>query len=118
MTATPAQPEQRLPAPQAPRVEALALTGATDDEIALQMEISVKKLRHKFGPVLHRARSTLKVRLRARQVNLALGEKGSERMLLWLGRQYLGQKESPTADNAEQSAAGGKVYVGIRLEDI
>ena len=113
-----AKPEQSDKSKQATRVEALALTGAIDDEIALQMEISVKKLRHKFGPVLHRARSTLKVRLRARQVNLALQEEGSERMLLWLGRQYLGQTESPAADNAEHTAAGGKVYVGIRLEDI
>ncbi len=113
------KPEKKEQSEQARRVEALAGTGATDDEIALQMEISVKKLRRKFGPVLHRACSTLKVRLRARQVNLALQEKGSERMLLWLGRQYLGQKESPSADNSEHSdAGGGKVYIGVNINDI
>ena len=111
------KPEKKEHSEQAKRVETLTGTGATDDEIALQMDMPVEKLQRKFGPVLRRARSTLKVRLRARQVTLALQEKGGERMLLWLGRQYLGQKDSPDPNPAPGSA-GSKVYVGIRLNDI
>ncbi len=112
-----AKAEKKDKAEQARRVETLAGTGATDDEIALQMAMPVEKLQRKFGPVLGRARSTFKLRLRARQVALALQEKSSERMLLWLGRQYLGQKESPAVpgDNAD---GGGKVYIGVRIEDV
>ncbi len=112
-----AKAEKKEKTDKVKRVEALAGTGATDAEIALQMGIRVAKLRRNFGPAMARARSTFKVRLRARQAALALQEKGSERMLLWLGRQYLGQKESPAVpvDNAD---GGGKVYIGVRIDDI
>jgi hypothetical protein len=111
------KPEKKEQSQQARRVETLAGTGATDDEIALQVDMPVEKLQRKFGPVLRRARSTFRVRLRARQVTLALQAKGGERMLLWLGRQYLGQKESP-AIPADNAGAAGKVYIGVRIDDI
>ena len=110
------KPEKQPRAERAKRIAALAGTGATDDEIAIQMDLSVEKLRRQFGRALRRARATLKVRLRARQTSLALQEKGSERMLLWLGRQYLGQTESPSGPDS--SAEDGKVYIGVRIKDI
>lgn len=100
-------------------IERLARTGATDDEIATQLGLSVARLQRKFSKSLAKARATLKLRLRARQTALALRDDGSERMLLWLGRQYLGQSESTGRNGtAEESSALIKQYVNIRVDDV
>lgn len=48
-------------------------------------------LKRNFGNILTKGRAVLKQRLRRKQIDVAL--KGNITMLIWLGKQYLGQAE-------------------------
>jgi hypothetical protein len=80
-------------------VEKLASIHCTDKEICLIVGISDQTLanREKSDPKLReaieRGRANFKVSIRRAQAMLAL--KGNATMLIWLGKQYLDQKDQP-----------------------
>jgi hypothetical protein len=53
-------------------------------------------LRYNFKDMLQTAREDLKQSLRHAQIKLAIG--GNATMLIWLGKQILGQQENPTSN--------------------
>lgn len=77
----------------------LATMGCTDRDIAEWFDISESTLRYNFSSFLQRARSQLKQRLRQAQLKAAFD--GNSALLIWLGKQYLDQREQPinTDDN-------------------
>jgi DNA-binding CsgD family transcriptional regulator len=105
----------------AEQIEQLAAVGCTDTEIATLAGISEGTLKRSFDPLLKKGRSDLRSNLRTAQVRKALGvivqqeDKDGETiiyqtppdntMLIWLGKQYLGQRDkaetqhSGSADN-------------------
>jgi hypothetical protein len=72
-------------------VEALAKVGATNCEIADHFYVSENVIRNRFGEILTKARAQKKLRLR--QLQWQLAEQGNLGMLIWLGKQMLGQTE-------------------------
>ena len=72
-------------------VEAMAKVGATNCEIADHFMCAEATIRSRFHEILTKARATRKVRLR--QLQWQLAEKGNLGMLIWLGKQELGQTE-------------------------
>lgn len=72
-------------------VEKLASFGCTDVEIAAFFSVSQSTVRDRLGPIVAKGRENGKVRLRKRQIEMALG--GNVAMLIWLGKQMLGQQE-------------------------
>lgn len=72
-------------------VEGMASVGATNTEIAQFVGASEATIRARFKDTLARARAGLKVKLRRKQIEMAL--EGNATMLVWLGKQMLGQKE-------------------------
>lgn len=72
-------------------VERLAAIGCTDREIAVTLEVSENFLRRRCREALDRGRARLKKSLRRKQLELA--RKGNVPMLIWLGKQYLGQRD-------------------------
>jgi hypothetical protein len=72
-------------------VKRLAQIMCTMEEIAHICECSVDTLERRFAEVIKQARSTGKMSLRRWQ--FASAEKGNAGMLIWLGKQYLGQKD-------------------------
>lgn len=72
-------------------VERLAAIGCTDREIATLLEVSENLLRRRCRAALDRGRTRLKKSLRRKQIELA--RKGNVSMLIWLGKQYLDQKD-------------------------
>lgn len=83
-------------------IEKLAVYGCTDEEIASFLETSVDTLtnstnRESFAEAKKRGFNKGKASLRRKQFEVAM--KGNCSMLIWLGKQYLEQKEVATADN-------------------
>lgn len=71
----------------------LATMGCSDREIAEWFDVSESTLRYNFSSFLQRARSQLKQRLRQAQLRAAF--EGNSALLIWLGKQYLGQTDQP-----------------------
>ena len=71
----------------------LAELGCTDKEIAEWFMIDENTLRYNFSVYMAKGRAALKRRLRAVQINTALS--GNAALLIWLGKNYLGQSDSP-----------------------
>lgn len=81
----------------AERVYRLAQVGASDRDIAYVLGLPFSELVDNYRHELDTGRADLRVRLNMKQAELALG--GSERMLIWLGKQQLGQRETPAVDD-------------------
>ena len=62
--------------------------------------IDENTLRYNFSVFLTKSRSGLKRRLRAVQLDVAL--KGNPTMLIWLGKNLLGQTDNPYSSDAHE----------------
>lgn len=71
----------------------LAEIGCTDREIAEWFMIKEDTLRYNFADYLTKGRAGMKRRLRAVQLSTALA--GNATLLIWLGKQYLDQRDQP-----------------------
>jgi hypothetical protein len=76
----------------------LASIGCTDREIAQWFDVNEDTLRYNFADIIEKGRADLKHSLRRAQIKLALS--GNCTMLIWLGRNMLGQTESPDSADA------------------
>jgi predicted metal-dependent hydrolase len=73
------------------QLEKLANLGCSNEEIANFFECSTDTIERRFAGVLSKARASCKIRLR--RLQLLAAEKGNVVMLIWLGKQMLGQKD-------------------------
>ena len=78
----------------------LAQIGCKDKEIAEWFGIDSNTLRYNFSVELLIGREALKHSLRRAQINVALN--GNPTMLIWLGRNLLGQSEMPIDSDSNQ----------------
>jgi len=76
----------------------LAAMGCTDKEIANWFDIDHNTLKYNFANIIAKGRDELKQSLRRSQIKLALS--GNATMLIWLGKNILGQQESPVNSEA------------------
>jgi hypothetical protein len=95
-------------------VEALASVGATNVEIAHIVGVDESTLWRRCNDLLQKTRQDLKVRLRRAQLTAAF--QGNPTMLIWLGKQMLGQADiqftgdlSNMSDEELQALADGKL---------
>lgn len=79
-------------------VERLAQMGCKDSEIADWFGIDENTLRYNFSVELLKGKLALNQSLRQAQIKLALN--GNATMLIWLGKNILGQSESPLDSDA------------------
>ena len=78
----------------------LASIGCKDTEIADWFQIDGNTLRYNFSVELTKGRLALNMSLRRAQINTALS--GNPTLLIWLGKQYLGQSDAPIDSDANQ----------------
>lgn len=78
----------------------LSQIGCKDREIADWFGIDSNTLRYNFSAELVKGREALKQSLRRAQLNVALN--GNAVMLIWLGKQYLGQSDHPVDVESNQ----------------
>jgi len=69
----------------------MASIGCTVDEMATILGCSGRTLQRRFVTPIERGRSRLNRSLRRKQAEMALN--GNVTMLIWLGKQYLGQRD-------------------------
>ncbi|WP_372707733.1 RNA polymerase sigma factor [Brevundimonas sp.] len=100
MTKTPTPVKRTRPGAQATIdlkvVEGMAGVGATNVEIADFLGLNEGTIRKRCGDTLTKARASLKTRLRQAQLKAALG--GNPALLIWLGKQMLGQSDQSKLD--------------------
>jgi len=78
-------------APLEKQIEKLASFGLTNKEIAEALGYDENTLKRNFEIFLTKGKANLKQRLKRKQIQIALG--GNVSMLIWLGKQYLEQKD-------------------------
>jgi hypothetical protein len=76
-------------------VEELAARGCTIEEIAGILGVNRDTVSDNFSAEVARGRNRLAEQLRGKQVDLAM--KGSVPLLIWLGKQYLSQRDKTDA---------------------
>ncbi len=72
-------------------IQKLASCGLTNKEIAEALGYDDNTLKRNFEIFLIKGRGNLKERLKRKQISVAM--QGNVTMLIWLGKQYLGQAE-------------------------
>ena len=77
----------------------LAALGCTDSDIARWFDIAETTLKYNFSEIIQKGREELKHNLRRAQIQLALS--GNAVMLIWLGKNILGQSDNPGANNEQ-----------------
>lgn len=77
----------------------LAALGCSMEEICEWFQINRETLKYNFSDYIAKGRSELKQRLRRAQIQTALD--GNATMLVWLGKNILGQTDNPT--NSEEN---------------
>jgi len=76
----------------------LAAMGCNDREIATWFDCNEDTLRNNFSGIIAKGREDLKQSLRRAQIRLALS--GNATMLIWLGKNILGQSDNPLDSEA------------------
>lgn len=71
----------------------LAIMGATNRELGDFFGVPEAQIRYYFTQYLEKARSALKIKLRRAQLKVAI-ENENPTMLIWLGKNILGQSDS------------------------
>lgn len=80
------------------QVKLLAGIGCPVEEIALVLGCDKRTLERRFAVVIETGRADMKKALRRKQVEIAL--KGDRTMLIWLGKQLLGQRDEQRMEHA------------------
>jgi aminopeptidase C len=78
----------------------LAAIGSTDKEISRWFGVDEQTLRYNFKGILEKGREDLKQSLRMAQLKLALS--GNAVMLIWLGKNILGQSDNGITNDTNQ----------------
>lgn len=103
-------------------VKKWARAGATQEEIASRLGIVLRTLKRRLQKADYRheydrAVNELKISLRTKQVAIALNDKHPAQgtMLIWLGKQFLGQREPWRLEHT--GPEGGPLEVTVVYED-
>lgn len=78
----------------------LAALGCTQKEIATWFAVPEETLKYNFHEYMQKAQEETKQRLRRAQLKAALD--GNVTMLIWLGKQMLGQQENPVNTDVDR----------------
>lgn len=101
----------------------LARIHCTVAEMAAVLDCSKDTLERRFAALIEKGRSDGRTSLRRKQFDAATRGKGNVTMLIWLGKQHLGQTDKPQEDRrggktaAEAWAEAGVVAVNTNGDD-
>ena len=85
------KPKKKLELSEEQRIEKLASYGLTNKEISEALGYDENTLKRNFEIFITKGKANLKERLKRKQIQVAM--QGNVTMLIWLGKQYLEQKE-------------------------
>jgi hypothetical protein len=90
----PGETGRKLLAIDEDEVRRLGMIGCTDRDISVWFGCDEQTIANRFSDILAKAREGTRQRLRKKQLEMALN--GDRTMLIWLGKQMLGQQEPPS----------------------
>ncbi|AXC09689.1 hypothetical protein ACPOL_0306 [Acidisarcina polymorpha] len=96
------------------QVRILASIGCPVADIGKVLGCGSKTLERRFMREMEIGRAERNTSLRRRQVELALA--GNVTMLIWLGKQYLGQKDKQEVMTGEDGNNEGPIRIASRLD--
>jgi len=96
----------------ADQVEKLAAIQCSYEEMAAVLDCSVKTLQRNFVQAIEKGRENGRASLKRKQFEMAM--KGDRTMLVWLGKQYLGQSDKR---DYQHEVTGGVMVVGEAKQD-
>jgi len=91
-------PNQKVVDPD--EVYRLSGMGCTMEEMAHFFGIDRETLKYNFLPYIQRSESELYMKIRKKQIEVAM--EGNPTMLIWLGKNLLGQSDSPVNTDANR----------------
>lgn len=83
------------------KVEKLAKLGCSQAEIGSVLGCSPDTLHRRFAGALKKGNAELDISLRKKQIDVALKGRNPTTMLIWLGKQRLGQRNEPTSTSQD-----------------
>jgi ABC-type transport system involved in cytochrome bd biosynthesis fused ATPase/permease subunit len=89
------------------QARSLALSGATNQEIAQLLGVDLPTLQAKYGDDISETRAKRRVALRKKQTEVAL--QGASNLLMFLGKHELGQNDRKTDDDWPEPQLDPKV---------
>jgi hypothetical protein len=92
-------------------VEKLASYGCTPTEIGAFFNVNETTIRKRFSEIITKGKESGKIRLRKKQIEVAL--KGNVSMLIWLGKQMLGQTDKQEIDHSGEIKTDNKLIVEV-----
>lgn len=95
----------------------LAAIFCTDVEIAAVCGCAETTLKRRFRKELDRGRSQSKMSLKRKQYDLAINH-GNVAMLIWLGKQYLGQRDKVDQEIVDKTPGRGKPVEKLTDEEL
>lgn len=95
-------------------IERLARIGCTDREIALICGCGEATIQRRGREALDRGRANLRKSLRRKQLELA--RKGNVPMLIWLGKQYLDQRDRQDVNHSGEAITVTERIITDRLD--
>ena len=84
-------PKKKVELTEEQKIEKLASYGLTNKEIAEALGYDDSTLKRNFEKNIIKGKANLRERLKKKQISVAM--QGNVVMLIWLGKQYLGQAE-------------------------
>jgi predicted transcriptional regulator len=99
----------------AAQVEALSRIGCTQDEIAAVLKCTARTLRNRFSKEMKSGREQMKMSLRRWQYEKA--KEGNVTMLIWLGKQYLDQRDKNDTKVTEEVVTIERIAPKLGLAD-
>lgn len=95
------------------QIAMLASFGCTNIEIAEMARISLRTLNRRYIDVITNGRNKLAMSLRRKQYEMAMN--GNVTMLIWLGKQYLGQTDKLNTEMTNNTTTNIVVDLGEDL---
>jgi len=92
----------------AAEVVRLASIMCTQEEMALVLDCSVDTLQRRFAAAIEKGQAIARASLRRKQWDLA--QDGDRTMLVWLGKQWLGQQDKQTVEHQGGQAVEIRVH--------
>ena len=97
---------------QKKEMEELARIQCTQEEIADYFGCSVDTLHRHFAEFLKRGKNRGRIKIRKKQFDLAV--QGNVTMLVWLGKQFLGQQEKPDVSKEISEMSDDEILVKLQ----
>lgn len=100
------------------RIFRMAQVCVPEQDVAYVMGMKITDMGEKYQEIYQRGKAEARHRLRKKQWDLALDGKGDKTMLIWLGKQELGQTDRVVSETKTETTMVVKLTDGINADEV